>query len=228
MRLAPLINSVKIASKPDTDHTTGIGQVAITGKYDSRKDSFGLEAAYALDSANTLHGVYGVTDEKVLSLGWETGFVAFGRRNTVDLNYYPHTDVTALKVAVRQSKTKVSGVFTFNNFTSSHIKDHAENYELDAKLNGMESLKMNFNAKTNAAKVKISRKLDAKNTLQAEYVYANRDHRYVSVCFKHAYSKTHTFAVTTNYGTKKYDVEWDCKTDNGPWTISTAFPFNAR
>lgn len=212
----------------DTDHTTGAGQVAITGRYDSKKDSFGVDAAYAVDDANTVYGSYGVTDERVAAVGLETGFTAFGRRNTVDLSYQPPSDAAALKLAVRQGKTKVAAHVTFDDFQKNRGAKRGERYELDARLSGVENLKMSFDASSKAAKVKVSRRLDPKNRLDAEYSYISAASRFVSLTFKHQYSKVHAFAVTTNYGARNYKLEWDCKTDNGPWTVSTSFPFNAR
>lgn len=226
-RVARLPPQFLVAARADTDHTTGAGQVAITGRYDSKKDSFGVDAAYAVDDNNTIYGSYGVTDEKVVALGLETGFTAFGRRNTVDMTYHPPRDSARMKVAVRQGKTKISAFFSFENFQAKNVQDHSEQYELDAKLSGVESLKMSFDGKTKAAKVKVSRKLDPKNKLDAQYHYVNPTTKNVSLTFKHQYSKVHTFAVTTDYGARKYKVEWDCKTDNGPWTVATSFPFNA-
>jgi len=89
-------------------------------------------------------------------------------------------------------------------------------------------LKMSFDGKTKASKVKVSRKLDPKNRLDAEYNYIGADSKFVSLTFKHQYSKVHTFSMNTNYGSRKYKIEWDCKTENGPWTVATSFPFNAR
>lgn len=133
-----------------------------------------------------------------------------------------------MKVAVRQGKTKVSAVFSFDNFQSSKLNDHSERYELDAKLSGVESLKMSFDGKTKASKVKVSRKLDPKNKLEALYSYQNESSKSVCLTFKHQYSKVHTFSIATDYGSRKFKAEWDCKTDNGPWTIATSFPFNGR
>lgn len=217
-----------MAARVDTDHTTGAGQVAITGRYDSKKDSFGVDAAYTVDDSNTIYGSYGVTDEKIISLGLESGFTAFGRRNTVDMVYHPPNDSAMMKFAIRQGKTKVAAYFSFDDFKETNVKSHSERYELDARLSGVESLKMTFDGKTKASKVKVSRKLDPKNKLDAEYHYLSASTKYVSLTFKHQYSKIHAFSVTTNYGARKYKVEWDCKTENGPWTVSTAFPFNVR
>lgn len=202
--------------------------MAITGRYDSKKDSFGVDAAYAIDDTNTIYGSYGVTDEKVTSLGLETAFAAFGRSSTVDLVYKPPADSASAKISVRNGKTKLTGFFSFANFKDDNVKNHAETYELDAKLSGVESLKMSFNAKTRASKIKVSRKLDPKNRIEGEYSYVDAASKYVSVKLKHQYNNTHTFGVTTNYGPRRYKVEWDCKTENGPWNISSTFPFNAR
>lgn len=216
-----------VAAKVDTDHTTGSGQFAITGRYDSKKDSFGVDAAYAMDDTNTLYTSYAVTDEKVTALGLETGFTAFGRQNTIDMTYSPPHDTAKLKVAVRQGKTKLSGLFTFEDFQQSKVSKHSERYEFDAKLSGAESLKMSFDGKSKAAKVKVSRKLDPKNKLDAEYHYTDSSLKYVSLNFKHQYSKVHAFSVTTDYGARKFKVEWNCNTENGPWTVGSSFAFNA-
>lgn len=218
----------KVASKTDTDHTTGSGQVAITGRYDSMRDSFGVDATYALDDVNTVYGSYGVTEEKISALGIESAFSAFKRESTVDLTYIPPNDSARVKLAVRQGKVKVSAVVSFDNVQKSDLNEHAERYEFDARLSGIESLKLSFDGKTKAAGVKVSRKLDVKNKLDAEYKYVNSSSQSVSLTFKHQYNKNHLFSMTTDYGSRKYFVEWECKTENGPWTVATSFPFSGR
>lgn len=161
-------------------------------------------------------------------MGLETGFTAFGRRSTVDIQYNPPKDTAMIKCAIRQGKTKLSAMFSFDSFKQDTLKNHAERYEFDAKLSSTESLKLAFDASSKAGKIKVTRKLDPKNRVDAEYNYNNTNSKYVALTLKHQYSKTHTFGVTTNYGAKKFRVEWDCKTDNGPWTVSTNFPFNSR
>lgn len=226
-RAAIAMNPILVAARADTSHTTGPGQFAITGKYDSKKDSFVVEAAYAFDDNNTVYTTYAVTDERVSSVGLESGMSAFGRRLTLDMTGFPPRDATALKLAIRQGKTKVASTFSFDSVQDRKTTAMRARYELDAKLSAAESLKMSFDAKSHAAKVKVSRKLDPKNKLDAEYNYIDADSKFLSVKFAHQYNSTHSFAVTANYGSRKYIVDWDCKTDNGPWTVSSSFPFNA-
>lgn len=216
-----------VAARTDTDHTTGRGQMAITGRYDSKNDSFGIDAAYAVDDNNTLYGCYGVTDEKLVNLGVETGVNILNRRATIDMKYLPARDSASLKLAVRQGNVKVSAISSFNNLATSNVKNHGEQFELDAVLSGVESLKMSFDAVTKAASVKVCRKLDVKNKLEAEYLYNDAANRFVTLKLKHCYSPVHSFSTLINYGLKKYTVEWDCHTDNGPWTIATSFPFSS-
>jgi hypothetical protein len=193
--------------------------------YNSKTDSFGIDGVYKIDGSS-LHLSYGVTEEKLLGMGMETGFDLFGRQNVVDLAYSPPLDTAAMKLTVRQGKTKMAGFFAFENFSSSHVKNHKCSYELDTKLNDFESLKMKFNQKTRASKIKVSRRLDAKNRLEAEYSYMDATKKFVALTLKHAYNKAHTFSVGANYGSRKYRLEWDCKTANGPWTVTSSFGFN--
>jgi hypothetical protein len=215
----------QVASKADTDYSTGAGSVGITGTYHSKTDSFAVEGVYKLDDSS-LHVSYGVTEEKLLGVGMETGFDIFGRKNVVDLAYSPPQDAAAMKLTVRQGKSKIAGFFSFENFSASHVKNHKASYELDTKLNEFESLRMTFNQKTRAAKIKVSRKLDAKNRLDAEYSYIDAARKFVTLTLKHAYSKSHTFSAGANYGSRKYRLEWDCKTANGPWTVTSSFGFS--
>ncbi|PXF49019.1 hypothetical protein BWQ96_01157 [Gracilariopsis chorda] len=216
-----------VAARIDTDHPTGKGKVAITGRYTSKKDAFGIDAAYAIDDAHTIYASYGVTEEKLVALGIESGFTAFGKRSTFDLTYNPPKDSATLKAAVRQGKLKLTGIFSFDSLKKDTVKNHSERYEVDAKISGSESLKMSFDGKSRAAKVKLSRKLDPKNKLDAEYHHISAGSKAVVLTLKHAYNKAHTFSLGFNYGGKKCKVEWDCKTENGPWTVTTNFPFNA-
>ncbi|CAN8063830.1 unnamed protein product [Agarophyton chilense] len=216
-----------VAARVDTDHSTGKGKFALTGCYASKNDSFGIDATYAVDDANTVYATYGVTDEKLLSLGVETGFTAFSRRGTVDLTYSPPRDAAVLKTAVRQGMFKVSAFFSFDNFKKDYVKSHSERYEVEAKISSTENLKIAFDGKSRAARIKLSHKLDSKNKLDAEYQHLAAGSKAVVFTLKHVYSKAHTFSLGFNYGANKCKAEWDCRTDNGPWTITTNFPFDA-
>ena len=132
------------------------------------------------------------------------------------------------KLAIRQGKVKLSTLVSFPNFKTSSCKEHVERYELDAKLSPIESLRLSFDGKSKASKIKVTRKLDPKNRIDAEYNYTSASLKYASLTFKHYYSKVHTFGINANYGSRKYRAEWECNTENGPWTVSTSFPFNAR
>lgn len=192
----------------------------------SKTDSFGIDCAYKIDDSSTVYLAYGVTDEKIVGIGLETGFNLFGRSNVVDLVYSPPQDSAAVKVSVRQGLTKLSGYFGFDQFSTANVRNHRSRYELDTKLNDFESFKMAFDQTTKAAKIKINRRLDTKNRFEAEYSYMDSARKFVTLTLKHAYSKVHTFSVGANYGTRKYRLEWDCKTGNGPWTVTTSFGFN--
>lgn len=217
-----------MAVKTDTDHTTGSGQVAVTGRYDSTKDSFGIDATYAIDDVNTVYGSYGVTEEKLGAVGIESALTTFKRDSMVDLTYIPRSDSARVKLAVRQGKVRVSAAVSFDDIQKSNLNEHAERYEFDAKLSGSESLKLAFDGKTKAAEAKVSRKLDVKNRLDAEYRYVDSSSQSVSLTFQHQYNKNHLFSMTTDYGSHKYFVEWECNTENGPWTVATSFPFNGK
>lgn len=215
-----------MAAKYDTDHEAGVGTVAITGRYHSKTDSFGIDAVYEIDDSSSAHMTYGVTEEKIMSLGMETGFGLLGRTNVVDLMYAPPSDQAALKMTVRQGKTKLSGTYLFPSFSTAHLKQHKSKYELSTKLNEFEKLEMTFDQTSKAAKVKLSRKLDSRNRLDGEYNYVDAGKRFVALTLKHAYNQTHSFSMGANYGTRKYKVEWGIATANGPWTINSSFGFN--
>jgi hypothetical protein len=214
------------AAKFDTDHTCGAGALGITGRYASKTDSFGIDGVWKMDPSTAMHVSYGVTEEKILGLGMETGFDVWGRQNVVDLAYSPPQDTAAVKVTMRQGKTKVCGYYSFSNFSSEKFKNHKSRYELDAKLNDFESLKMTFDQGTRAAKVKVARRLDPRNSIQAEYNYVTSTKKFVALTLKHAYNKMHTISLGANYGTRKFKLDWDVKTQNGPWNLSTTFGFN--
>jgi hypothetical protein len=219
-------DNLLVAGKFDTDHAHGAGSVAVTGRYSSKTDAFGIDAAYRLDDSSTVYLSYGVSEEKLLGLGMESGFDLFGRKNVVDLAYSPPSDSAAMKLTVRQGKTKLCGYYSFDNFSESNFRNHKSRYELDTTLNDYESLNMTFDQGSRAAKLKVSRKLDRKNRLVAEYNHVTSTKKFVALTLKHALSRVHTISLGANYGNRKYKIEWDCKTANGPWTVTSAFPFN--
>jgi hypothetical protein len=216
-RASAICDNLLIAGKFDTDHTCGVGSIAITGRYASKTDAFGIDSAYRMDDSSTLYLSYGVSEEKVLGIGMETGFDLLGRKNAIDLAYSPPTDSAAMKLTVRQGKTKICGYYTFDNISESNIKNHKSRYELDTKLNDFESLNMTFDQGTRAAKLKVTRSLDRKNRLVAEYNHVTATKKFVALTLKHALSKVHTISMGANYGTHKYKMEWDCKTANIPF-----------
>lgn len=205
----------------------GAGALGITGRYASKTDSFGIDGVWRMDHSTSLHASYGVTEEKILGMGLETGFSLMGRQNVVDLAYSPPQDSAAMKVTVRQGKTKVCGYFSFSNFSTEKAKNHKSRYELDAKLNEFESLKMSFDQGTRAAKVKVARRLDARNVVQAEYNHVTSTKKFLVLTLKHAYNKMHTISLNANYGSRKFRLDWDVKTQNGPWNLATSFGFSS-
>lgn len=136
--------------------------------------------------------------------------------------------MAAIKAAVRFGKTKLSTMASFPDLQKAGLAKSRIQYHLDASLSAAERLKLSFNAHTRAAKVKLSRRLDDKNRFDAEYNYIDNTSRFLCVTLKHQYNNTHSFAITGNYGAKKFTLEWDCKTENGPWTLATTFPFTDR
>lgn len=170
-----------------------------------------------------------MTDEKVSSFGFESGFHMGKARSTVDVSYLPPLDAAACKLSVRQGKIKLAAMTTVTSVRSGgEGRQHTESFELDSKLSAKESLSMSFNAKSKATTLKISRRLDPKNKVEAQYVYNKASDQFGTLSYTHIYSKMHVFSTNINYGAKKFNIEWDCSTDNGPWTLTSSFPFNAR
>lgn len=212
----------------DTDHSTGGGTLAVTGRYLWPGEALRAEAAYALWNGATAHARFGVTEERVQAIGLESRFAVLGRANTVDVSYRPHADVATVKVAVKQGRAKAAATLDFAQVRAERrLSAPNARYELDARLNASEALKLAYSARSNAAKIKLVRVLDARNRLDVEYNFNARDNaRFVVVALKHTFSKRHALAISSNYGTRKYSVEWDYKTKAGPLTVSTDFSFD--
>lgn len=206
-----------------------MGKVALTGKYESKKDSFTVNLSYLADDNNTFFGTYSVTDEKISSFGFESGFNLGKARSMVDVTYLPPIDAAACKLSVRQGKVKMTATTTVTSVRSGgEGRQHTENFELESALSAKESLFMSFNAKSRATSLKMSRRLDPKNKIEAQYVYNKASDKFATLSYTHIYSKMHTFAANVDYGANKLNVEWNCNTDNGPWKVTSSFPFNAR
>lgn len=213
--------------KFDTDHAVGAGAVGITGRYTSKTDSFGIDGVWKADSSSSIHVSYGVTEEKLLGMGVEKGFSAFGRQNVVDMAYSPAQDSAAMRMTTRQGKTKICGYFAFSDFSADKAKNHKSRYELDAKLSDFESLKMSFEQGTRAAKLRVVRRLDVRNTAQVEYNYVTSTKKFLVFSLKHACNKMHTISLSANYGSRKFKLDWDVKTQSGPWNLATSFGFSS-
>lgn len=198
----------------------------MTARYAARRDSFSIDGVYAIDDTSRVHATYAVTEERVTSFGLETNFQLFGRPSVIDLLYLPPSDTARAKMTVRNGKTRLTGFFSFANVKSDTYSNHSEQYELDTQLSGKENLNIFFDTNSKAASVKVSRKLDPKNKLDAMYVYANQSNRYAKLKLKHRYSDAQTFGLGTDYGGKKYSVEWEVRTNNGPWNFKASFPFD--
>lgn len=177
-----------------------------------------------------------VTDERISSLGLETGFsINTTKRVTIDMTYFPPSDAARCKVLLRQGKVKLSGTWQAPSVKSLSTEVLQQvKYDFETKLSPMETLKLAFDSKSKAAKVKYGRKLDSKNKVDMEYAYAGanvptgRPVAAVTLKLSHSHSPKHSFSAAFNYGTKKIAAEWEWKTDKGPWTVNAAFPFNAR
>lgn len=223
-----LISQSQASTRRETDHSSGSGPIAVTGQYDSKNDSFNVTGVYMVDPNVTAYGTYGVTDEQISLVGVESGFTILNRNGTADAMYIPPADLAMAKIAIRQGKYRLSTTVNFSNFSSKALAKPSARYELDAQLSGLESLKMMFDGTSKAARLKVTRKLDAKNKLDGEYIYNNRNSKAVNLTMTHNYSKLHTFLANINYGPNKFTVQWEYKTENGPWTVSSTFPFDSR
>lgn len=202
--------------------------MAITGRFETKGDSIRLESAYALGSHFTAHAKYGVTDERILAAGLETRLQLM-RPTTVDISYVPASDTTNLKAAVKFAAAKLSAYYAFDGVRArGTVAKPSSRYELDAKLSATEQMKFAYDIASNALKVKLSRRLDPRNRLNLELHYAGGGDgkRFGIVSLNHKLAKRHSMTIESNYGKRKYSVEWDFKTNAGPWTISTDFSFD--
>lgn len=210
--------------------------MSVTGRYDSKKDCFGVDFAYAPDQNNTLHAAYTVTDEKLSSIGLETGFPFATssthplRRATVDMTYAPPNDCARVKLSLRNGKHKLTSNWSLGSIGTTGIKDVSTRFELDSKISSVEGIKLGYDLMSKNAKVKYARKLDSKNKIDGEFLYLHEEgagKKAVTVKLTHDQSRRHTFSAAFNYGVKKIAAEWEWRTDNGPWNFTAAFPFNA-
>lgn len=169
-----------------------------------------------------------MTDEAVQSVGLESRFGAFGRHHTVDVKYAPQREGATMKLTMKQNHVRLSTTVNFDKLRSSKLKEHSEQYEMVAPLRALGTVKVWFDARSNAARFTLFRRLDYRNHFDAEYVYDRRGKRAVTLGMSHLYSPRHSFNLKANYGEKKYSVEWLCKTGNGPWSVKTDFSFDKR
>ena len=72
----------------------------------------------------------------------------------------------------------------------------------------------------------MTRKLDKRNKVDACYVYENQEKKYMKVKLKHSVNKWNSLGVSMDYGKRKYGVDWDIKSENGPWSFKAGFPFD--
>lgn len=203
--------------------------MAITGKWDSPGEALHFQTAYLLGDNFTFHAGYGVTDERLLAIGLESRFQFLNTANTIDLNYAPTSDVGSVKVAIKQGAARLGAQFSFDGLGERRVVSKpAARFELDAKLTSSESMKLAFNPANRASKLKVTHRLDCRNSLGVELNYSGGGNgkRYFVVGMNHQLSKKHTLGIRSNYGARKFSVDLDYKTSGGPWTVSTDFSFD--
>lgn len=151
------------------------------------------------------------------------------RPTTVDMTYVPASDTAHLKAAVKLGATKLAAYYVFDGFRArGTVSKPSSRYELDAKLSPTEQMKLAYDFASKSVKVKLARRLDPRNRLNLELHYAGGGNgkRFGIVSLNHKLAKRHALTIASNYGKRKYSVEWDFKTNAGPWTISTDFSFD--
>lgn len=169
-----------------------------------------------------------MTDERILAAGVESRF-EFKKPTTVDVTYVPASDTTLLKAAVKLSTAKLSAYYAFDGFRArGTVSKPSSRYELDAKLSPTEQMKLAYDFASKSFKVKLARRLDPRNRLNLEMHYSGRGEgkRFGIISLDHKLAKRHSMKIASDYGKRKYSVEWDFKTNAGPWTISTDFSFD--
>lgn len=201
--------------------------MAVTGRYSSSNESLVAATSFAVSPSMTAHASYSVTGELLQSLGLESRFAGLGRAHTIDLSYAPGSDRASMKLMLKQNRAKLSAMLNFAKVREERrLAAPAAKYEIDARLNKKDTLKLAFNVKSGAKKVKLSHTLDDLNRLDLEYNIMRGGDKFVVLALKHAFSKCNTLTVKSNYGAQKYSLEWDYKTKSGPWTVSTDFSFD--
>lgn len=210
-----------------------------------------LDGAVAVSPSSRMYASFALADRSLTRIGAETAAVVTPDALPVlaDFSYTPARDTVTAKLSARRgpnlatawlSAANVSGLggglrSALNRSASSSTGTAAgesakplsyeQRLEFESRLSDTETLRLQYDVRSRSTRVKLTRVLDKKNRVDAEYSRTSTAAQSFVAGYQHKVDSRNKLSASANFGRQVYNVEWENRADGGPWTVKAVLPF---
>lgn len=231
----------------------GASGASLNATYHSKKDAMTLDGAVAVSPSSRMYASFALADRSLTRIGAETAAVVTPDALPVlaDFSYTPARDTVTAKLSARRgpnlatawlSAANVSGLAgglrsALNRPASSSSTGAAaageatkplsyeQRLEFESRLSDTETLRLQYDVRSRSTRVKLTRQLDKKNRVDAEYSRTSTAAQSFVAGYQHRVDSRNKLSASANFGRQVYNVEWENRADGGPWTVKAVLPF---
>lgn len=229
----------------------GASGASLAATYHSKKDALTLDGAVAVSPSSRMYASFALADRSLTRIGAETAAVVTPDALPVlaDFSYSPARDTVTAKLSARRgpnlatawlSAANVSGLAgglrsALNRPASSSTGaaageaakplSYEQRLEFESRLSDTETLRLQYDVRSRSTRVKLTRVLDKKNRVDAEYSRISTASQSFVAGYQHKVDSRNKLSASANFGRQVYNVEWENRADGGPWTVKAVLPF---
>lgn len=231
----------------------GASGASLTATYHSKKDAMTLDGAVAVSPASRMYASFSLADRSLTRIGAETASTVTSDALPVlaDFSYTPARDTVMAKLSARRgpnlatawlSAANISGLAgglrsALNRPAASSTTDattgeavakplsYEQRLEFESRLSDTETLRLQYDVRSRSTRVKLTRVLDKKNRIDAEYSRTSTAAQSFVAGYQHKVDSRNKLSASANFGRQVYNVEWENRADGGPWTVKAVLPF---
>ncbi|KAK1868437.1 hypothetical protein I4F81_010924 [Pyropia yezoensis] len=235
----------------ELSNSVGASGASLTATYHSKKDALTLDGAVAVSPSSRMYASFALADRSLTRIGAETAAVVTPDALPVlaDFSYSPARDTVTAKLSARRgpnlatawlSAANVSGLAgglrsALNRPASSSTGaaageaakplSYEQRLEFESRLSDTETLRLQYDVRSRSTRVKLTRVLDKKNRVDAEYSRTSTASQSFVAGYQHKVDSRNKLSASANFGRQVYNVEWENRADGGPWTVKAVLPF---
>lgn len=239
---------VAYAHYAELSNAVGSSGASLTATYHSKKDALTLDGAVAVAPSSRMYASYALADHSLTRIGAETAMLATADAMPVlaDLSYAPARDTVTAQLSARRGANKATAWLSAANVgtavgslrsmwdkssstaaagEAAKPLSYEQRLEFESRLTDAETLRLQYDVRSRSTRVKLTRVLDKKNRVDAEYSRTSTASQSFVAGYQHKVDSRNKLTASANFGRQVYNVEWENKADGGPWTVKAVLPF---